>query len=266
MDQTTFDEFRKIIHSKSGIKLGDNKVALVSSRIIKRMRILRIVDSKDYLKYVLNDSTGNEIVHLLDVISTNVTSFFRESEHFDFTAQLIKSWHAAGLRNIRIWSAASSTGEEPYSIAMTISEAVDLRSNDIKILATDISTRVLDACKQGIYGAEKVASISRPLLEKYFYVDKGNPTSYQVKDSLKKMITFNRLNLSVLPYPMKGPFDLVFCRNVMIYFDAETRTQLLGEIFRLLRPGGYLMIGHAESLLGITSKFTTIRPSIYMKN
>ena len=264
MDARTFDKFREIVYEKSGITLGPNKEALVSARVAKRMRALRIPDHERYLEFLLQDSGGEEFVHLIDAISTNVTSFFREANHFDFLRDTVAAWAAKGKRRFRIWCAASSTGEEPYSIAMILLET--LRGANVRILATDISTRVLDACREGTYSEERVQKVPAPLRKKYFYERRnGSGRTYEVKDLLKDIVVFKRLNLATPPFPMRGPLDIVFCRNVMIYFDNEVRRGLLGEIYRLLKPGGYLMVGHAESLTGMVSDFRSVCPSIYVR-
>lgn len=266
MDARTFNKFREIIYEKSGITLGPGKEALVSARVGKRMRTLKMNDHKEYLNRVIQDSTGEEIVQLLDVISTNVTSFFREDAHFHFITEQLHKWLANGQRRFRFWSAASSTGEEPYSLAITLSEAFSGYTVDVKILATDISTRVLQKCREGCYGADKVKPVQKGLRERYFTRAQGEDGPlYTVKPILREMVVFQRLNLSTPPFPMKGPFDMVLCRNVMIYFDDTVRKNLLAEIHRLLKPGGNLIVGHAESLTGMLSKFHSVRPSVYVK-
>jgi chemotaxis protein methyltransferase CheR len=266
MDQSTFGTFRKLIYDKAGINISENKVALVAARVGKRMRELSISEYGDYLLFLQNDRNGVEIVHLLDAISTNVTSFFRENSHFDLFSSLIEHWRDAGQRKFRFWCAASSTGEEPYTMAMVILNKMNNTTADIKILATDISTKVLAKCAEGIYTQDKVLPIPQHMLDAYFKeiaTPKGN--SFAIRQEVKNLVTFSRCNLSKPPFPMNGPFDAIFCRNVMIYFDNTVRKNLLDEIFRLLRPGGYLFLGHAESLAGITSGFRSVQPSVYLK-
>jgi chemotaxis protein methyltransferase CheR len=266
MEKATFNKFRRIVYEKSGITLHDGKEALVTARVGKRMRALGIDDHKKYLEHVLNDDSGNEVIQLLDVISTNVTSFYREPQHFEFLAEQVKKMVSSGRSKIRIWCAASSSGEEPYSIAMTFLENCGDWRGDFRILATDISTRILKAATEGSYSYIKVEKVPPRLLDKYFEkieTDKGN--QYAAKSSLKGLIKYARLNLAKPPFPMSGPFDMVFCRNVMIYFDNEIRRKLLDEVFRLLKPGGYLIVGHAESLTGMLCNLKSIRPSIYIK-
>lgn len=269
MEQKIFERFRKIVYEQSGITLGDRKKSLVCARVGKRMRELNLDDYAKYLNVIENDSTGNETVQLLDNISTNVTSFFREMEHFDFLADRVKEWMTKGQHTFRLWSAASSTGEEPYSIAMTLKSIMtEIKASfDYKILATDISTEVLSTCRNGYYQADKIEKISNLFKNRFFdQAIKDGETVYQIDELLKKEITFSRLNLSRPPFPMKGPFDVIFCRNVMIYFDNNVRKNLLREIYRLLKPGGFLMVGHAESLSGMLGNFKTVKPSIYIKS
>lgn len=266
MDKKIFEKFREIVYAKSGISLNDSKVALVTARVGKRMRVLGIDNHRDYLERVVKDQSGEEVVHLLDAISTNVTHFFREANHFTFLEEVYKEWVNAGQRRFRIWSAACSTGEEPYSLLMTLLSAVEHRNIDLKLLATDISTRVLSASIAGEYAKDKVKNVPQSLLTKFFdtrVVD--GEKKYVAKGVMKNHVVFRRLNLNEPPFPMRGPLDVIFCRNVMIYFDNSVRTQLLNEMYRLLKPGGYLMVGHAESLTGIVSDFKPVKPSIYVK-
>jgi len=265
-DKSTFDRFRKIVYEKSGISLGPGKAALVAARLGKRMRALNIRDPRAYLRYVMNDKTGDELVQLLDVISTNVTGFFREPSHFEFLAGIIQDLLKEGQKRFRIWSAASSTGEEPYTIAMTLLETIGRADVDIKILATDISTRVLTVSRNGEYKPEKLETVSQTLRAKYFDCSNENGSViFIARDNLKSLIAFKRLNLSTPPFSMKGPFDVIFCRNVMIYFDDAIRQRLVKEMHRLLRTGGFLMVGHSESLVGISSDFKIVKPAVYLK-
>jgi chemotaxis protein methyltransferase CheR len=266
MHQETFETFRKIVYDKSGINISANKIALVTARVGKRMRELGMSEDTEYLKLVLDDEKGEEVVQLLDVISTNVTSFFREESHFSFIAEAFPKWLAKGQRRFRFWSAASSTGEEPYSLAMTLLERQSCTNVDMKILATDLSTRVLAKCKAGCYAEPKTAAIPEHLLKRFFEkAPDKKPGTLQAKKELKDIITFSRLNLSTPPFPMSGPFDAIFCRNVMIYFDNTVRQKLLVECNRLLKPDGFLFVGHAESLAGLLSGFKAVAPSIYIK-
>lgn len=267
LDRKTFERFREVVYARSGINLRDGKESLVAARVGKRMRSLGLNCYREYLNAVMEDESGDEVVQLLDAISTNVTSFFREPGHFDFLRERLTEWADAGQRRFRLWSAACSSGEEPYSIAMTMLEALaGYGGIDAKILATDISTKVLARCSAGEYHEDKVKGVPPPQLGRYFDRRRESGENvYVVRQELKRPIVFKRLNLSAPPFPMQGPMDVIFCRNVMIYFDNGVRRKLLAEHFRLLKPGGFLMVGHAESLTGMVSEFKTVRPSIYVK-
>ena len=267
MDQKVFERLREIIYETSGITLSDQKITLVSTRLGKRLRALKLDSYEEYLKYLLNPNNNGELVSLLDVISTNVTSFFREDEHFEMTKKVVGEWLAEGQSRFRFWSAASSSGEEPYSLAMTLCEIFGNKKVDAKILGTDISTPVLQHCMQGVYTQQRVATIPPPLLQKYFTPLSGpdGEELWQVRPILQDMTVFRRTNLSTPPFPIKGPIDIVFCRNVMIYFDKDVRTRLVTEIFRVLRQGGYLFVGHSENLTSLKTDFQSVRPSIYRK-
>lgn len=264
MNASTFQQFRALVYEQSGIDLAPGKEALVKGRVSKRMRHLGMSDERSYLKYVVADETGDEMVQLLDAISTNTTHFFRESRHFEYLAEQVRRCASQGT--LRIWSAACSTGEEPYSIAMTCAEAIGLRelqARDVRILATDISTRVLRHAQAGCYRISDLSSIPAALREQYLQA--VDDEQLEVISPLRNLISFRRLNLSKPPFPMRGPFDVIFIRNVMIYFDRTVRARLISEAERLLRPGGVLMIGHAESLSGIPTRLRMITPSIYEK-
>lgn len=266
MDHETFDKYRTLVYEHSGITLAEGKQALVTARVSKRMRELGISCHRQYLDYLQTDNTGEELVSFLDVISTNVTSFYREAAHFDFLTDAIRKWVDQGQRRFRLWSAASSSGEEPYTLAITALEATAGSNVDLKILATDISTRMLRKCWDGVYSEERVKTVPADLRQKYFTVERnGSEKLYTVKDSLRNVLVFKRLNLSQPPFPMKGPLDAIFCRNVMIYFDNQVRSRLLQDQYRLLKKQGYLMVGHSESLTGLVSSFRSVRPSIYTK-
>ncbi len=267
MNKKVFDQLRTIVYENSGISLSDRKVTLVSARINKRLRFLRLTSYEDYLEFLKTDVTGNELVHFLDVISTNTTHFFRESVHFEVLASLIEKWSSQGQRCFRIWRAAASSGEEPYTLAMTILENVKGTHVDAKILATDISTEILAKAQTGVYQAATVNGIPKHLLSRYFVKIRGAESyHYQASDQLRRLITYRRLNLATPPFPMKGPFDVVFCRNVMIYFDNAVKKRLVDDIHRLLKPDGYLMTGHSESLTGLGTDFKSVQPAVYVKS
>ncbi len=262
IDQPSFARLKRLVYDLAGIDIKPGKEALVSGRLQKRMRELGITSFKAYIDRIAAEPEGDEVVLLLDAISTNVTSFFREAEHFDLLRTETARWLAEGRTRLRVWCAASSSGEEPYTIAMTMMEVIGNRPVDLKILATDISTRVLDMAKRGAYAATAVKNVPAPMRERWFVPEQGGQL-VRVKDDLRRLITFNRLNLAKPPYPMSGPLDAVFCRNVMIYFDNEVRTRIIAEVRRLTRPGGLFCVGHAESLSTLQGDLKSLQAAAY---
>ena len=267
MEKACFARICEIAYSASGIRIAAGKEGMVSARLGKRIRELGFGSANEYLGF-LEQNRESEVVQLLDLLSTNVTHFFRESEHFDFVSQTVHDWLAQGQKRFRFWSAASSTGEEPYTLAMTLRDTVRSmgRPVDVKLLATDISTRVLARAGEGRYPADSLEQIPPPLRRRYFRPEKtGGSKMWSVTDELREMIVFRRLNLSTPPFPMRGPLDIVFCRNVMFYFDAPIKEGLVGEIHRLLRPDGYLITGKSESVPALKGLFTRVGPAVYRK-
>jgi chemotaxis protein methyltransferase CheR len=268
MDMATFGKLRSLIYDKCGITLRDTKRTMLSARIRKRLRSLKLADFPEYLDYLLTNAPEKEWVQLINVVSTNVTAFFREPHHFEQLQTMVRQWAGEGQRRMRFWSAASSSGQEPYTMAITIRRAltaVGAHNVDAKILATDISTKMLSICKLGQYRADALEPIPTDERSRYFTLDRSTGM-YQVSPNLRQMIHFARLNLSQPPYVMKGPLDVVFCRNVMIYFDNHVRGMIVEQVLRLLKPGGLLMVGHAESIQGMYLKhFHRIGASMYQR-
>ena len=263
MDAQTFKDFQAIAYQKAGIFLREGKAALVQARLAKRLRELGLSSEREYLERLRADG-DDEVVLFLDAISTNFTKFWREPDHFESLREHVLAQKAAGQRRFRFWSAASSSGEEPYTSAMTLDPI--LEGCDWKLLATDISTRVLSRAVAGVYGAEEIDGIPPAMLQRYMDklpADEDGEERWAVRDRLKQKVTYRRLNLASRPYPMKGPLDAVFCRNVMIYFDRPMRAGVVGEFERLVGPGCPLFIGHSETLNGIQTRFRTERPSVY---
>jgi len=267
MEAQVFEELCGIARQRAGIALKAGKEALVEARIGKRLRALGLPDEKAYLKHLQQDSSGDELICFLDAISTNYTSFLREHDHFDQLTAWAKSDAVRSRSRLRIWCAAAATGEEPYTIAITLSEALERHDVDFKILATDISTKALHTAIAGCYPKRTIEPLPHALRNRYLLpiAGAGAEPTYEVCSAVKERIVFRRLNLSTPPFPMQGPLDVVFCRNVMIYFDQRTRQGLVSEIERLLRPGGILFTGHSETLTGIRTGLTVIKPSVYHK-
>jgi chemotaxis protein methyltransferase CheR len=264
IDPRSYARLKVLVRDLAGIDLKPGKEALVAGRLQKRMRELQMVDFNQYLDHLGGAEVTDEIVLLLDALSTNVTAFFREAEHFALLRSMTATWIAEGRSELRVWCAACSTGEEPYTLAMSMLEVIGNQPVRVKMLATDISTRVLDIARHGAYSASAVAAIPETLLGRYFTYDAGKQL-YRVSREMRQMITFNRVNLAKPPYPMNGPFDVVFCRNVMIYFDNEIRARILAETRRILRPGGLLCVGHAESLSQLQGDLIAIQPAAYRR-
>jgi chemotaxis protein methyltransferase CheR len=262
-----FQRFRTLIYDKSGISLSDQKRTLVASRLSKRLGELGLTTFSEYYEQVTNDPSRDEFTHMLDLISTNKTDFFREPKHFDFLREQILP-ELVREKRMRIWSSACSTGEEPYTIAMTLYEGVsDPAQWNFKILASDLSTRVLAKAAAGTYDAERVRDVPPELVRRHFLRGRGQSKGLlKVKPHLSTMIQFRRLNLMDEKFPIKAPLDLIFCRNVMIYFDRPTQEQLVNKFYRYLKPGGYLFIGHSESLQWVTHPFKAVAPTIYRKD
>ncbi len=272
LTEKEFEFISDLVYKHCGINLHQGKKELVRARIAKRLRATGHKTVADYMKFVLEDQSGGEFTHMIDAISTNLTSFFRENQHFQFLTgqflpQLLERKKKTGQHNIRAWSAACSSGEEPYTMAITLSEAVDGKGAwDIKILATDISTHVLRIAQNGTYDMKRVEPVPPQLRHKYFTTNKmEDQTVAQVSPHLKEMIRFRHLNL-MQAWPFKGPFDFIFCRNVMIYFDKPTQQSLVRRFHECLAPGGLLFTGHSESLTGIEHSFKYVQPTIYRRD
>lgn len=261
-----FELFKHLIYQQVGIKLDEPKKTLLVSRLGKRLRDLQLPSYQAYYDCVSGNGGEEELIKLLDLVSTNKTEFYREPVHFDFLRDQVLP-EVQSSKTLRIWSSASSSGEEPYTIAMTLSDAItDINRWDIKILASDISTRVLAKASAGIYEEERVSQLSNDLVKRHFLRGKGPQAGkLQVRPQIARLVAFRRINLMDPTFPIRSPLDVIFCRNVMIYFDRPTQAKLMEKFFRYLRPGGYLFIGHSESLQWIDHQFTYLRPTIYQK-
>ena len=270
----TEKDFRRVsdvIYQHCGINLHDSKKSLVRARLAQQLRSSQYKTYAAYIDYVLSDAGRQEFYSFVDSISTNLTYFFRENVHFaylrhTFLPQLIKQKSQHNQRKIRVWSAGCSSGEEPYSLAITLWETLqNTGAWDIKILATDVSTRILEIAKMGTYEKDRVEPLSAAQKQRFLVPNRiESNTVYQASQSLKKIISFRYLNL-MDPWPFNGPFDFIFCRNVMIYFDKPTQSKLVNRYYNCLDSGGMLCIGHSESLTGIQHKYNYVQPATYVK-
>jgi chemotaxis protein methyltransferase CheR len=267
-----YEFIRELVYRQSRINLGSDKTELVRSRVQKRLRTLGLTDFSAYCQLLNSPAGEEELTALLDVISTNVTEFFREGRHFEFLRTVaLPAWQNRAGRpapeRYQVWSAACSSGEEPYSLAILLAECFGTQSApDWRILATDISTRMLSAAQQGIYRRERVKLPEPAWLRAYFQKGVGAwENHFRVKASLRERVQFRHLNLMDWPYNFSEPFHVIFCRNVMIYFDRPTQEQLVPRLAGELVPGGYLVVGHSESLVGINHGLKCVQPSIYQR-
>ncbi|EDY81395.1 CheR methyltransferase, SAM binding domain [Verrucomicrobiia bacterium DG1235] len=260
---------RDLIYKETRINLGDSKRELVSARLGKRLRANNLGSYTEYCKMLQSRPNSGELYHLIDAISTNHTFFFREINHFNFLNSAILPSFSNGSfgssRDLKIWSCACSTGEEPYSLAIALEEYFDKQqSSNWSIQCSDISNRVLDFASKGIYDSERLKNVKPEWLKRYFQKGEKQMDGYfRVRPELSKKIKFQRLNLFAPSFPWHEKFHVIFCRNVMIYFDRETQQELVGRLAQHLLPGGFLLIGHAESLAGIKHPYQSIKPAIY---
>lgn len=256
-----FQKVRKIIFDYCGISINEGKEALVQSRLAKRMRGLGIASFSEYLDLIEAEKPNNEFLAFVDVLTTNKTSFYRENKHFEFIERHI--YPTLKGRSVKWWSAGCSSGEEPITLAMNLLEAENsVNHRGVKILATDISRDVLKVAKSGVYAHHKVGDIPGNYLGKYFTHQPDG--SYKVKEQVSRMITYGRLNLNDR-WPLKGDFQLIMCRNVMIYFNRETQEKLITKFRDLLEPNGYVFLGHSESMNAAALGFKNVAPAVYQK-
>lgn len=262
MTEKDFSRLSSIAFQVSGIVLSEAKKELVYSRIARRIRALGLTRFSEYCEY-LDKEQDKELSEFINSITTNLTSFFRESHHFEFLAkEIIPQWRNKKSEPIRIWSSACSTGPEPYSIAITLRKNMKVDAHNVKILATDLDSDVLQRAKSGEYPLKDVEVLPRDY-HSCFYRNE-DAAKARIKEEYKKLIQFNRLNL-LGPWPMKKKFDVIFCRNVVIYFNKETQVELFNRLHDALKPGGYLMIGHSENLYGANHLFKPLGRTIYQK-
>jgi chemotaxis protein methyltransferase CheR len=264
LSDEAFKKFRALIYEKAGISMSDAKRSLVAGRLRKRLVALNLESYSEYYRYLKKDdpTSQQELQRFVDLLTTNETWFFREERHFEFMRTELGGRDRS--QPIEIWSAASSSGEEPYSIAMTLAEMNGL-SRPWQIHATDISSEILSKAKKGIYLKSRIKGLSDQLKRKYMLKGSGAYEDYlAIVPELKKKVSFHPYNLTSSPLPSKK-FDIIFCRNVLIYFDQETKKKVVRRLTGCLKPGGYFFPGHAESLHGFSDELRTVEPSIYQR-
>ena len=265
-----FERISRLVYDHCGINLHDGKKELVKARLNKRLRDGNFNSFGDYYRYVVTAEGTDELITMIDSLSTNVTYFFREEKHFVKLRQLLPGMAKAPPPNgragrLRIWSAGCSTGEEPYSLAITLRESTPDRPAETVITATDISTKVLHAAARATYQQDKLKNVPPAVLKKYFQLGCGRWEGYcRIKKEVREMVRFLRFNLMEAP-PSDFLFDIIFCRNVMIYFDKTTQGALVKRFYNCLNKGGYFFVGHSESLTGLDHAFKYIEPSVYRK-
>ena len=264
-----FEQLRAIMYASVGIALQVGKEELIRTRLLKRLRELRMGSFVTYIAFVQTPPGRKEFSTMVDLLTTNKTNFFREEAHFDFIKERVLPTHRNERRPVIIWSAGCSSGEEPYTLSMILRDAIpEPTYSKCRILATDLSTIVLAKAKVAHYDELNVADVPPEIQSKSFVPSPpvDGIRRYEVKPDVRKIVTFGRLNLNQAEaWPMRGPFDLIFCRNVMIYFDDPTRERLVNRFAELLSPGGFLFIGHSESLSSLKTGLRYVKPAVYEK-
>jgi chemotaxis protein methyltransferase CheR len=267
-----YEAIRVLVKEKTGISLGLHKRDLVLSRLAKRLRALDLDSFRQYLDYLKGSKGSDELVQMINHITTNKTDFFRENHHFDFlTKQLFPKLYEAGerrgIRKIRAWSAGCSSGEEPYSICIIASEFFQGKPGwDFKLLATDLDTSMLQKASNRTYEAKSLEPIPRHLLHKYFKRTRNQDADfYEAAQSLRNMITFRKFNLMHPKYPLKVAMDFIFCRNVLIYFDQKDKIDIMTKFHSVLKPGGHMFVGHSESLLMVKHLYRNVGTTVYQR-
>lgn len=258
--QADFDRIRELIRTHAGIALAPVKQDMVYSRLARRLRALGLTRFDDYL-HRLDRGDTREWETFINSLTTNLTSFFREAHHFDIFARQAKESHQ---RPFRVWCAAASTGEEPYSLAIAACEAFDSLTPPVQIIASDIDTNVLAIASRAVYGPDRIERMTAERIRRFFFADKGGePDAMKVRPELQRLISFSRINLLDSTWPVQGPLDAIFCRNVMIYFDKPTQYQILKKFKPLLRIDGLLYAGHSESFLHAADLFRPLGRTVY---
>ena len=268
LSPSEFQRLRELVREHTGIALSTAKRQLIYGRLARRLRALRIETFREYIG-LLEGGEASELEEFINAVTTNLTSFFREPHHFEFLArQGLDSLLAkpAATRRMRIWCCAASTGEEAYSVAMVLREAQQqLAGCDVKLLATDLDSAVVAAGAAGVYTEERFQGMNPKRVSRFFEKGIGAQAGkYRAREELRSLVTFRQLNL-MHEWPMRGPFDAIFCRNVIIYFDKPTQRVLFERMARLQRPGDFLFLGHSESLYRVSERYELIERTIYRR-
>lgn len=270
MTDDEFNGLSSFIYSNYGIKMPPQKRVMLEGRLQKRLRANGFTSYREYCEFVFSKGQEKEIIHMIDVVSTNKTDFFREPSHFDFlTETVLPDFAENGSGPLKIWSSACSSGEEVYTISMVISEFNEKSTRPVNynIFGTDISSDILDKAVLGIYKEERVKDILLELKRKYFLRSKDRSDgTVRVIPALRKKTSYKRLNLMDNVYSVPEKYDVIFCRNVLIYFDKETQEKVINKLCENLKVGGILFLGHSESILGQNIPVTQVKPAIYKKN
>ncbi len=262
-----FERISSLMYEISGVRLPSSKIGMVRSRLRRRLPALGLPGFPEYANLVESGCAQEEISTMVNLLTTNKTSFFREEPHFDFISDELLPQIRQSERPLTIWCAGCSSGQEPYSLAMLLREGLPHFGPDtVRILATDLSSRVLEVAKTGIYEADLVEAVRADMRKRAFRpVTNGTgERAFQVVDPVRSVVKFARLNL-MTTWPMRGPFDLILCRNVMIYFDKPTRERLVQRFSDLLAPGGHLFVGHSEGLNNLQHDLRYVQPAVYQK-
>ncbi len=272
MSNELFGQLSEFIYSECGIKMPQTKKTMLESRLQKRLRSIGLGSFDEYSSYLFSpDGIANEMIHMIDVVTTNKTDFFREPLHFEYLVEyalpnLLNTSGAGQRRPLMVWSAACSSGEEAYTLAMLLNEFSERAANfRFKVLATDISTRVLEKARLAIYDAERVEPISNQFVRKYLMRSKSEDGRFRIVPELRKQVSFRRLNFMDGDFGFREQMDIIFCRNVLIYFDRKTQAEVVLRLCEHLTPGGYFFTGHSETLHGMDVPLKVVSNSVYRK-
>lgn len=271
LSQSEFRTISEYIQQNVGIQMPESKKIMVQSRLMHRLRALKLNNYSEYIDYVFNkDKSGNELTIMIDSLTTNKTEFFREADHFSFmTNSVLPEMISKGHKSLKLWSAGCSSGEEPYTLSIVLKEYMRNHPGTLSgfnLLATDISTKVLDQAVNGIYDAEETDGMNFEMKKRYFLKSK-NPEEriVRVKPEIRSCVTFRQLNFMDSSYPISDIFNIIFCRNVLIYFDKPTQENIISKFLRHLEIGGYLFLGHSETIFGMDLPLETVAPTVYKK-